>query len=34
MLPGAGKVIERFVGVSTTCYPHAHLVTPFGIAMS
>lgn len=34
MLPGAGEVIERFIGVPTVSYPHAHLVTPFGIAMS
>jgi ethanolamine utilization protein EutJ len=34
MLPGAGRIVERYLGVPTFAYPHAHLVTPFGIAMS
>jgi ethanolamine utilization protein EutJ len=34
MLPGAGRIVEHYLGVPTFIYPHAHLVTPFGIAMS
>ncbi len=34
MIAGAAATIERFTGLKTVSYPHAHLVTPFGIAMS
>lgn len=34
MLPGAAQVIEQYLGWPTVAYPHAHLITPFGIACS
>ena len=34
MLPGADQVIERYLGWPTIAYPHAHLITPFGITVS
>ena len=34
MLRDAGAVIADFIRIKTQPYPHAHLVTPFGIAMS
>ncbi|MGA2795912.1 MAG: ethanolamine utilization protein EutJ [Roseiarcus sp.] len=33
-LPEAGAIIARVTGVPTKTYPHADLVTPFGIAVS
>lgn len=33
-LPEAGAIIARITGVPTQTYPHADLVTPFGIAVS
>jgi ethanolamine utilization protein EutJ len=33
-LPEAGAIIARVTGVPTQTYPHADLVTPFGIAVS
>jgi ethanolamine utilization protein EutJ len=34
MLPGAGAVVSGYLGHEVTEYPHALLITPFGIAMS
>ncbi|MBM3508324.1 MAG: ethanolamine utilization protein EutJ [Alphaproteobacteria bacterium] len=34
MLPGAAQVIEQYLGWPAVAYPQAHLVTPFGIALS
>jgi ethanolamine utilization protein EutJ len=34
LIPGASTTIENFTGVRTVSYPHAHLVTPFGIAVT
>jgi ethanolamine utilization protein EutJ len=34
MIAGAAATIERFTKFKTVSYPHAHLVTPFGIAVS
>jgi ethanolamine utilization protein EutJ len=34
MVPGAGAVVSRYLGHQVAEYPHALLVTPFGIAMS
>jgi ethanolamine utilization protein EutJ len=34
MIAGAAATIEKFTGLKTVSYPHAHLVTPFGIAVS
>jgi ethanolamine utilization protein EutJ len=33
MIGGAADVIARYVGVKTVAYPHAHLITPFGMAL-
>jgi len=33
-LPGADAVIERYLGWDVKSYPHAELITPFGIAAS
>lgn len=33
-LPGAGEVIERYLGWPVRAYGHAELITPFGIAVS
>ncbi|MGQ0464342.1 MAG: ethanolamine utilization protein EutJ [Sporichthyaceae bacterium] len=34
MVPGAGAVVERYIGHEVREYPHALLITPFGIALS
>lgn len=34
MLPGAAQVMERYLGWPAVAYPHANLITPFGIARS
>lgn len=34
MVPGAGNVVARYLGHTVAEYPHALLITPFGIAMS
>ncbi len=33
-IPGASGIVERYVGWKTVTYPHAELITPFGIALS
>jgi ethanolamine utilization protein EutJ len=33
-LPGADQVVADYLGIETVAYPHAELVTPFGIAAS
>jgi ethanolamine utilization protein EutJ len=33
-LPGAGEVVERYLGWTVRAYDHAELITPFGIAVS
>jgi ethanolamine utilization protein EutJ len=33
-LPGADRIVADFLGIDTVAYPHAELVTPFGIAAS
>ena len=33
-LPGAAGVVSRYLGWPTAAYPHAELITPFGIAVS
>lgn len=32
-IPGAGAVIEQYLGWEVKSYPHAELITPFGIAL-
>jgi ethanolamine utilization protein EutJ len=32
MIPGADKVISRYLQRSVVSYPHADLITPIGIA--
>jgi ethanolamine utilization protein EutJ len=34
MVPGAGAVVSRWLGHEVVEYPHALLITPFGIALS
>jgi ethanolamine utilization protein EutJ len=34
MVPGAGAVVSRYIGHEVAEYPHALLITPFGIALS
>lgn len=34
MVPGAGAVVSRYLGHEVAEYPHALLITPFGIALS
>jgi ethanolamine utilization protein EutJ len=34
MLPGAGQIVESYLGRSVVEHPHSMLVTPFGIACS
>jgi ethanolamine utilization protein EutJ len=34
MLPGAGRIVETYLGRSVVEHPHSMLVTPFGIACS
>jgi ethanolamine utilization protein EutJ len=34
MVPGAGAVVARYLGHEVVEYPHALLITPFGIALS
>lgn len=34
MIPGAAQIIEQYLGWPAVGYPHAHLITPFGIALS
>lgn len=34
MIPGAAQVIEHYLGWPAVSYPHAQLITPFGIALS
>lgn len=34
MVPGAGAVVGRYIGHEVREYPHALLITPFGIALS
>jgi ethanolamine utilization protein EutJ len=33
-LPGADRIVADYIGIDTVAYPHAELVTPFGIAAS
>jgi ethanolamine utilization protein EutJ len=33
MLPGAAGIVARYLGVTTVGYPHAELITPFGMAL-
>jgi ethanolamine utilization protein EutJ len=33
-LPGADLIVAEYLGINTVAYPHAELVTPFGIAAS
>lgn len=33
-LPGADRIVADYLGIPTVAYPHAELVTPFGIAAS
>jgi ethanolamine utilization protein EutJ len=33
-LPGADRIVADYLGIDTVAYPHAELVTPFGIAAS
>jgi ethanolamine utilization protein EutJ len=33
-LPGADQIVADYLGIETVAYPHAELVTPFGIAAS
>jgi ethanolamine utilization protein EutJ len=34
MVPGAGAVVSGYLGHEVVEYPHALLITPFGIALS
>jgi ethanolamine utilization protein EutJ len=34
LLPGAERIVARYLGWPVVAYPHAHLITPFGIALS
>jgi ethanolamine utilization protein EutJ len=34
LLPGADRIVARYLGWPVVAYPHAHLITPFGIALS
>lgn len=34
MVPGAGAVVSQYIGHEVAEYPHALLITPFGIALS
>jgi ethanolamine utilization protein EutJ len=34
LLPGADQVVAQYLGWPVVAYPHAHLITPFGIALS
>jgi ethanolamine utilization protein EutJ len=34
MVPGAGGVVSKYIGHEVREYPHALLITPFGIALS
>jgi ethanolamine utilization protein EutJ len=34
MIPGAGPVVGKYIGHEVAEYPHALLITPFGIALS
>lgn len=34
MIPGASQVVEQYLGWPVVAYPHAQLITPFGIARS
>jgi ethanolamine utilization protein EutJ len=33
-MPGAAEIVERYLGWAVQSYPHAELITPFGIAAS
>lgn len=33
-LPGADRIVAKYLGIDTVAYPHSELVTPFGIAAS
>lgn len=34
LIPGAAAIVERYLGGPVVAYPHAHLITPFGIALA
>jgi len=34
LLPGAAGIISQYLGVPTVAYPHANLITPFGMALA
>ena len=34
LVEGAPTVVAEYLGLPTVAYPHAHLITPFGMALA